>query len=476
MVRRIRFTKSSLAQLRFGSKAVLVADSEIPGLKLKVHPVAKSGGCKPRKTFLLEKRIKGRKGSAVTFTLGTFPNMAVDQARQKARLYANLCEQGLDPREQEKQRQARNSKRRVTLREAVERYWSLHRKNLAPATIDWIENLIRRYFKDWMGRDLCKLTPDDLVEKYLSDLRRSKHCAMKSLMVFGQIWKRVSPTIRENGKRLLPDNPVPVAKRTIGKWKLDPPRRTVIPLHKLGEFVATLEKGYRDPEVPIGTRSVYAALLTCLFCGLRYGECRKLKWEHVDLELGVLTVIAENAKNRHEHSVPYAGYVGNLLKEWRLIRDCASPFIYSSPTRKSGFRSIDKRWLVSHLLSETLEFPFSPHATRRTFASIGNYLGLPFLTIKRLINHHYQGGITGGYVVQGFDPLQNRKHFKAIADFILEKRDEYLGVERPVEQTKLEQLNAFAVSVGLSPREILNWAHSDGMRRPEVPSQASIPS
>ena len=131
--------------------------------------------------------------------------------------------------------------------------------------------------------------------------------------------------------------------------------------------------------------------------------------------------------------------------------------------------------LIQRVVDE-LGIPFTPHAARRTFASIANYLGFPLLTLKRLINHLYQGGITGGYVVQGFDPLQNRKHFQAIADFIMEKRDAFLGVEKCGEQTKLEQLNAFAASVGLTPKEILKWAHSDGRRESDIQSQASTPN
>ena len=220
--------------------------------------------------------------------------------------------------------------------------------------------------------------------------------------------------------------------------------------------MATVEQNCQNPATPKGARTVYETLLTCLFWGLRHGESLKLRWQDIDLQLGLLTLVGEHAKNRHEHIVPLSDYMRNRLEALHERRDPSCPYVFPSPVQHKGFRPIGINWLIHQRLTGKLGIPFTPHAARRTFASIGNYLGLPFLTLKRLINHHYQGGITGGYVVQGFDPLQKRKHFQAIADFILEKRNEYLGVEKSAKQSKFEQLKAFAISAGLNPEEVLN--------------------
>ena len=83
------FTKKNLGNIPFSQDGTMtyLVDTEVSGLKLKVG--------KKRKTFLLEKRISGRKGSAAVITIGTFPNMSnIDEVRKEARRLASLCEQG----------------------------------------------------------------------------------------------------------------------------------------------------------------------------------------------------------------------------------------------------------------------------------------------------------------------------------------------------------------------------------------------
>ena len=92
----LNFTKRALDQLAFSEngKPFYYGDSKTPGLKLKVG--------KTKKTFLLEKRISGSNGSAMVRKLGTFPTMTVEDVRKEARRIASLCEQGIDPRVDER--------------------------------------------------------------------------------------------------------------------------------------------------------------------------------------------------------------------------------------------------------------------------------------------------------------------------------------------------------------------------------------
>lgn len=64
-------------------------------------------------------------------------------------------------------------------------------------------------------------------------------------------------------------------------------------------------------------------------------------------------------------------------------------------------------------------FAFSHHATRRTFASVANEVGLGLVTVKRMLNHSYQGGVTAGYIVAEFHPERERVHFQKVCDYLL---------------------------------------------------------
>jgi len=90
------FTKKSLDQLAFSEngKPLYYSDTKTAGLKLKIG--------KLKKTFILEKRISGIQGAAPVMKLGTFPTMTIDSVRREANRLASLCEQGIDPRQEQK--------------------------------------------------------------------------------------------------------------------------------------------------------------------------------------------------------------------------------------------------------------------------------------------------------------------------------------------------------------------------------------
>ena len=113
MASKIRFNKSTLAALVRAGVAITVRDSEVPGLKFEVRP--------QRSVFQFEKRISGRKGSAITMTLGAFPAVPIEEARQEARRLANHCERGIDPRNEKKQRPGQESP--ILLNDALERFF-----------------------------------------------------------------------------------------------------------------------------------------------------------------------------------------------------------------------------------------------------------------------------------------------------------------------------------------------------------------
>ena len=416
-----RFTKAFLAKLPFSSNKnpMICADTVVRGLKFKVGM--------SRKTFLLEKRIRGRQGSAITIKLGTFPNLSLEEARKIGRRYISLCERGFDPRVVDLPGDLKPVA--VTLAEAVEKFFELKGHQLAAQTIRDYRGIIRNHLNDWLAKDLCTTTQDDIAAKYMKIASKSLKQAVTTIRVLSSIWNTVTfHFVGEDRKRLLPTNPIPEAIRMMGGFGRMKPKRTVIPLHKLGEWVHTLERLRLEPETTHGKKKTYESLLLSLFLGLRNQEARLLRWDGVDLEMGVVTVEANTAKNRRKHVIPIPEYVWTLLKELAAGRDSVNPYVFPSKRAAPGpnpFRPIHRQWQVWKEISQGLGIEFSPHATRRTFASVANHLKIPFLTLKRLMNHHFEGGVTGGYIIPDFNPSENREEVEKIADFIVAQRDAY---------------------------------------------------
>ncbi len=425
MIRRTRFTNTCLGKLPHAEQQTLTyPDAEVTGLKLKVG--------KKRKTFVLEKRIRGHQGSAITFKLGTFPNMSVEEARRKARDYANLCEQGADPRTHH----GTSITRPVTLREASEKFFEISR--LAPRTIERYQCYLNLHLGDWLDRDLGTLTVDDIVERYHQIAARYPRVAKESIKLLGNIWDRVAPLIRSGKQRLLPINPVPEARKGLGGWQKMKPKRTVIPLHRLGEWLCTVETLRRDAKTTPLSKMTCEVLLLSLYCGFRNTECRSLQWSDIDLDLGSIRIQGEQAKNGQEHFVPLSSQAWELLKEIHRARG-ESPYIWTS-SKPGPYAIIGRMAPVLDQISQTMGFHFRPHVTRRTFSSIAHYLGIPWLSLKRMLNHLYQGGVTGGYVVPEFDPTQNRQYFQQVGDFITEQKQAYL--EQTAKSQTAEEVTA----------------------------------
>ncbi len=427
MIRHIpRFTNTTLGKLPLAEqKPISYPDTEVTGLKLKVG--------RKRKTFVLEKRIRGHRGSAITFKLGTFPNMPVDEARQRARDYANLCEQGLDPRAHRGTRITRQ----VTLREASVKFFEVAR--LAPSTFKLYQSVLKASLGGWMERDLRTLTVDEVVELY-HQLGDRPTTAKRALKLLGNIWDRVAPLIREGKQRLLPLNPVPEVRKGLGGWQKTTPKRAVIPLHKLGQWVCVVESLRRKAKSSLARMNCEVFLLS-LYCGFRNTECRTLQWSDIDLELGSIRIQGLQAKNNQEHFVPLSSNAWQLLREIHRGRG-RSPYVWTTvkKSKPEHYRPVPLHRPTFSQISQIMGCYFRPHATRRTFSSIAHNLGIPWLSLKRMLNHNYQGGVTGGYVIPGFDPTQNRQYFQQVADFITEQKQAYL--EQTAKRQTAEEVTA----------------------------------
>ncbi len=409
------FTKSKIADIPYAKSGTTVTyrDTACKGLKLKVG--------KERKTFVLEKRIKGGKTSAVTFKLGIFSYrnggfaMDLKDARQKALHFAMKCAEGKDPRKGD----SGSYKRPVTLQEAYEAY--LEVKVLRPNTHASNNSLIKKHVADWMNKDIRTLTPDDLVKRFRTMQKKTPVQATSMLRFISTIWNTASPIIKEGGVRLLPASPVPEAKKTIGKWRAAPKRRPVIPERLLGKWVYTMEKWRKDLSFSASKRATAGVMLISLFCGLRSIECRTLQWKNVDLDSGILKIEQWDAKNHSEHNMPICSYAKALFEELEMERKKDCPWVFSG----IGGKALSRNQPFHKIVSEEMGLYLRPHATRRTFLSIGNVLGIPTITLKRLVNHLYKGDVTEQYILSAFNPRQNEDVIEKIGNYIVEKRDTY---------------------------------------------------
>ena len=286
-IKAIRFNKSILMSRVQHNKVGAVRDTEISGLKFKV-------GAR-RSVFIFEKRVSGRKNApAVTITIGAFPAVSVEEARQEARRLANLCERGIDPRQENS-----NEPRTVlTVRMMTDKFFAV-KKELRPNTLQKYRNIVENHIPaKWMARDITHITPDRIVTQFHAIREHATETCWEFLKVIQNIWHTCAPFFRDaNKQRILKVSPMPEVRNMLKTVPRNNPKRSVIPASLLGKFVATLERlrmgelsmdpvEYRQPT-PVEIRMIDIALLT-LFTAFRFVETQCLKWEYVDLDKGTI--------------------------------------------------------------------------------------------------------------------------------------------------------------------------------------------
>lgn len=218
--------------------------------------------------FLFEKRISGCTNSPpVTITLGAFPAICIEDARQEARRLSTLCEKGQDPRLVSKNREEKPG---LLLETAIDKFFSL-KKDLRPRTLQKYLDVIKLQFPDsWMRRDLTTLTPDMVVEQFHIARITSRDRCWEFLKVFTNIWNTCKPYFRVRQRNpILEQNPIPEALNMLKYIKRDPRKRSVIPKNLLGKFVATVEK-LRGGQILVETRqeSVAVAPIVVRMCDI----------------------------------------------------------------------------------------------------------------------------------------------------------------------------------------------------------------
>ena len=349
-------------------------------------------------------------------------------------------------------------------------------------------DIIRHQFAPaWLHKDLRDLTPERIVQQFHVARKTARNRAWGLLKLLSNIWNTLTPIYKDDqGRRLLGTCPIPEARTLLRNIKPDPPARSTIPAEHIGKLIVMVEQ-LRDgilpldptrPEVPVaaGTRRMCQILLLSLFTGFRFNETRSLRWDYIDPDYGLIRLPGREevpnanektflgTKNRQDHVVPLSSSAVALLQEVEGSRSGVSPYIF--PGIKSGHKPVARNDRVFKRLSELLGRHFSPHATRRTFASVANDAGLGYLTVKRMLNHSYSGDITCRYIAADFNPEKERVNFQAVDDYIRRRRAEYLGeVARHSaeydEQRALMELRCRVLELGLDPIEALNALTSE---------------
>lgn len=370
-------------------------------------------------------RIRITLGEAGTDTLTAV------QSREKARIAIGLIAEGYGA-DQIKERLSRAEDRipegAVTLDQVLERYLSERSHKLSERTVSDYRRLVKTYLADWQHRPIEAIDQDAVTSTFTSIKSPSR--ANYTFRLVRALFNFARSIKDDDGQPIVSINPVEVlSQRRI--WHTDKQRREVIGLaglpawwkavKALGEGEVTRTNSGCFAEGTAATNdngeTVRDFLQFLLLTRLRRNEAATLRWETVDLASKMFTVPI--TKNREPHTLPLSDFLYSMLKRRHaaMVKDRdANPmraeYVFSGLT---GPLTEPKKQIAKVVAASGVRF--SSHTLRRTFASIAESLDIPYLALKRLLNHKAQDVTGKHYTVIGVERL--RKPMQRITDYIL---------------------------------------------------------
>lgn len=288
------------------AKPYRVADggSPVPGLWLVVHP---SGRCAwlSRLTVAAGYGVndtdtpRRRPGRRVDVTLGAWPTLSVEAARERHRQHAALAADGFDPRHDRVRGQV--VPRVGELRERWLAHLAQH-KTVAPRTLTAHRRRWEMYLSRLDGRRLAELTRQDIAPELTRAALTAPtqaHACLKTL--------RAALTWARHQGWLDHDPTVDMKAEAYGAVT-SRPREVVLTLDQLREVWAAVAASRMGPATK-------AAIRLLLLTGARRAEVCGLRLEELELARGEWHLPAERTKTRTARTVYLSPLAVTTLRE-----------------------------------------------------------------------------------------------------------------------------------------------------------------
>lgn len=170
------------------------------------------------------------------------------------------------------------------------------------------------------------------------------------------------------------------------------------------------KKNADDSHLKVKTLSAGIMKLR-LLTAQRGAEVMSMEWDQLDTEAGWWTIPAEKTKNGLSHRVPLTAPALTVLREMKSATgENYSKFVFPSPKGDTHIRNPQK---ALERIQNATRIDFVGHDFRRTAASLMTGMGIPRLTVKKILNH-VEREITAVYDRHSYD-VEKREALEAWA-------------------------------------------------------------
>jgi integrase len=154
-----------------------------------------------------------------------------------------------------------------------------------------------------------------------------------------------------------------------------------------------------------------------------------MEWNELDLDTNWWTIPGEKTKNGLSHRVFLTAPALSIIRQMKAAAgdDGGSKFVFPSPKRDTHISNSQKA-LVR--IQRATGIDFVAHDFRRTAASMMTGMGIPRLTVKKILNHT-ESDITAVYDRHSYD-IEKREALEAWAKRFMIIVSETRVAQKPV--------------------------------------------
>jgi integrase len=377
----IRFTARTLEALKPTPDAqVDYFDASLHGFYLRIS----SGG---RKTFGAMFRYGGR---LRRMTFGTFPPLTLADARQRAADALRDVSNGDDPATKKAEDRTAGDFKGLAA-DYIRRYAKLKKKS-------WREDrrIIHNKLNPTIGNTTARHVSRARIRELLDSIARTAPIeANRTLATVRKIynWALSQDLVESNPCQGIPS---PGTE------------------HRRDRVLSEVEIRKLWTEFDQETPGVSATFKLRLITAQRGGEVFSVEWKDLDLENAWWTIPGEKSKNGLAHRVPLSEPAIQLLqglgeRQTHSRTKKKSPWVF--PARRGHGHLTTVQKAVEKIRVRAGIKDFTAHDLRRTAASMMTGMGIPRLTVSKILNH-VEPGVTAVYDRHSYD-MEKRQALEA---------------------------------------------------------------
>ena len=377
MIKRFNFTQAKIKALPAPEKGrVDYYDDEVKKLSCRVSSTG-------NKSFVVIKYVNGNAQRV------TLKSTTVIEARKEALATLTAINSGINPTAAKRKEEAEQT----TLTQCLEQY--LSSRSLKPNTIKDYRYKVSHDLAEWSDMPIVKITESMVMKKQKQLTQTGTTVANASMRVLRAVMNYAFAV------GMIEASPVSVLSRA-RVWHKNKRRSRIILAEQLQAWHEAVE------ALPNQKAKVY--FLMALYMGFRSSELLTLEWSNVNMKDNTMTAL--DTKNHSDHTLPIPKA---LLPHIKVLHEHTGKhkWVFTGEDTDKHM-TVPKKQITAIVTATGIEF--SSHDLRRTFATIGEAVGVPLSMIKRMMNHVTTEDITASYISTETDTL--RENINKIGAFI----------------------------------------------------------